>query len=509
MKRKGCIIVSSLILAFASLSAQSGEQNIQDSDSLFNSIEDNFLPESLDADIDSLMSSWHTKYFTKRIESCYNDEYDFYIPDSVYIDRLNRLPHVIPMTYNDDVRKCIDLYTGRRRTLVQYMLGMADFYFPMIEQVLDKNGLPMELKYLTLVESALNPFALSRMGASGLWQFMLPTGRAYGLEINSLVDERRDPQKATEAACKYFKDMYEVYGDWNLVIASYNCGPGNVNKAIRRAGGNKDFWEIYKFLPRETRSYVPLFIAANYVMNYYCDHNICPLQAALPVVTDTIVVDKMLHLQQVSDVLGLNIEQLRALNPQYKRDIIPGHGKPYLLNLPVSEALTFSEKRDSIYNYNFNTFFANINPNNGGNADDKERITHVVGKKETLMSIANKYGVTSSQIKKWNNLSSSRVPTGKKLVIHVDNGGVLLAEKKQASSEKKQVSAVKEEKVVSKVASSEQGSDNFSYYKVKKGDSLYTISKQYPGVTASQIQKANGIAGSNIKPGQTLKIPIV
>ena len=255
------------------------ETRIEEKDTL-SSLESEvgLIPESLDANVDSLLRTWHVQYFSKREDFCHDDDENVYFPDSVYIDRLSRLPSVIALPYNNIVRDCIDLYAERKRNLVRYMLGMADFYFPIIEQVLDEHGLPIELKYLAVVESALNPVALSRVGACGLWQFMLPTGKSYGLEINSLVDERRDPLKATEAACKYFKDMYAIYGDWNLVLASYNCGPGNVNKAIRRSGGKTDFWDIFPYLPKETRSYVPLFIAANYVMNYYCEHNICPMQ---------------------------------------------------------------------------------------------------------------------------------------------------------------------------------------------------------------------------------------
>ncbi len=263
------------------------------------------IPESLDANVDSLLHSWHVQYFSKVDEYCHDDAENVYFPDSVYEERLERLPSVIRLPYNEVVRDCIDL-------------------------------------------CALNPVALSRVGACGLWQFMLPTGKIYGLEINSLLDERRDPEKATEAACKYFEDMYAIYGDWNLVLASYNCGPGNVNKAIRRSGGKTDFWEIFRYLPRETRSYVPLFIAANYIMNYYCDHNICPMQTSLPLATDTVMVNSMLHLQQVSDVLGIDIEQLRALNPQYKRDIIPGNTEPSVLKLPASQTYAFVDKEDSV-----------------------------------------------------------------------------------------------------------------------------------------------------------------
>ena len=309
------------------------------------------IPESLDADVDSLLRSWHVQYFTKRDDYCHDDEENVYFPDSVYADRLSRLPAMIPLPYNNVVRDCIDLYTERRRGLVRYMLGMADYYFPIIEKILDKHGLPLELKYLAVVESALNPVALSRVGACGLWQFMLPTGKQYGLTINSLVDDRRDPVKATEAACEYFKDMYAIYKDWSLVMASYNCGPGNVNKAIKRSGGKTNFWDIFPYLPRETRSYVPLFIAANYVMNYYCDHNLCPLETDIPLATDTIHVHKILHLQQVADVLHVDIAQLRALNPQYKRDIVPGNTTESVLKLPAAQTYAFIDHEDSIYAY--------------------------------------------------------------------------------------------------------------------------------------------------------------
>lgn len=460
------------------------------------------IPESLDSDIDSLLHSWHVQYFTKREDYCHDDEANVYFPDSVYASRLASLPRIIPMPYNNVVRDCIDLYTERRRNLVRYMLGMADYYFPIIEEVLDKHGLPIELKYLAVVESALNPVALSRVGACGLWQFMLPTGKQYGLAINSLVDDRRDPVKATEAACAYFKDMYAIYKDWNLVMASYNCGPGNVNKAIKRSGGKTNFWDIFPYLPKETRSYVPLFIAANYVMNYYCDHNLCPLETNLPLATDTIHVNKMLHLQQVSEVLRVDLEQLRALNPQYKRDIVPGNTGDAVLKLPASDTYAFVDKEDSIYQYRVEEFLPSylvtINGGSTSGVATREQVTHIVLKNENIYTIANRYGVTPQEIKKWNRLSSNRLARGKRLKLYVDNGGVYLSAKN--TQKEKAASASPAQKAEKK--------DGYIAHKVRSGESLYSIASKYPGVSAQTLKQANNLSDSKIIPGQVLKIPV-
>lgn len=521
MRRYTLLFILSAIAfaaSFAQEEAMSTDTTLSAADSLI--IEEvGLIPESLDANIDSLLGSWHVKYFTKRNEYCHDDDENVFFPDSIYIERLKRLPRVIPMTYNNVVRDCIDLYAERKRGLVKYMLGMADFYFPLIEQVLDEHRLPLELKYLAVVESALNPVALSRVGACGLWQFMLPTGKMYGLEINSLVDDRRDPLKATHAACKYFEDMYEIYGDWNLVLASYNCGPGNVNKAIRRAGGKTDFWDIFPYLPRETRSYVPLFIAANYIMNYYCDHNICPVENNLPMATDTVMINNSLHLQQVAEILQLDIEQLRALNPQYKRDIIPGNTGPCVLKLPAAHTYAFVDKEDTVYTHKAEELLANcLEYNPGWNGNDRpatrEKITHVVLRGENLYTIANRYGVTAKDIKKWNGLGSTRVAKGRRLVLYVDNGGVRFASAQKKEAAAKPVSSTLPKNAVAKAstktstqAASGGGGNGMISYKVKSGDSLYSIAKRYPGVTTADLQKANGLKGADIRPGQILKIP--
>ena len=498
-----------------SLQAEEIKSEEKDSISILEN-EIGLIPESLDANVDSLLHSWHVQYFTKQEDYCHDDDANILFPDSVYADRLNRLPSVISLPYNHIVRDCIDLYAERKRDLVRYMLGMADFYFPIIEEVLDQHDLPIELKYLAVVESALNPVALSRVGASGLWQFMLPTGKSYGLEINSLVDERRDPKRATEAACAYFKDMYAIYGDWNLVMAAYNCGPGNVNKAIRRAGGKRDFWAIFPYLPRETRSYVPLFIAASYIMNYYCDHNLCPLQTSLPLATDTVMVNNALHLQQVSEVLQLDLATLRALNPQYRRDIIPGNMRPSVLKLPAAATYTFVGQEDTIYKHRMEEYLANVPTQTGGGQNSqvatREQITHVVLQGENLYTIANRYGVTAKDIRKWNGLGSNRVAKGKRLKLYVDNGGIAFAAAKPkatATQRTASTSATKAAVATKAAASSPTANEKgFIAYTVKSGDSLYSIAKKYPGVSTKDLQQVNGLNGSDIRPGQVLKIPV-
>ncbi len=269
----------------------------------------------------------------------------------VYIDRLKRMPTAIEMPWNSVVQKFIDRYSGRLRRSVSVMLGAQNFYMPIFEQALEVYDLPLELKYLPVIESALKPNAVSRVGATGLWQFMVATGKRYSLKVNSMIDERRDPVKASYAAAHYLSDLYQIFGDWALVIAAYNCGPGNIQKAIQRSGGKKDYWEIYPYLPSETRGYVPAFIAANYIMTYYCEHNISPMVATLPEETDTIMLFQNLHFKQVSDVLGIEMDELRALNPQYRRDVVTGYSEPTDLRLPKEYIEKFIEKQDEIFAY--------------------------------------------------------------------------------------------------------------------------------------------------------------
>ena len=388
------------------------------------------LPKSMTYPVDSLLSDWKAKNYIDLGKDCSTSTVNPQYSDSVYIDRLSRMPTIMEMPYNEIVRKFIDMYTGRLRNQVAFMLSACNFYMPIFEEALDTYGLPLELKYLPIIESALNPSAVSRAGASGLWQFMLNTGKIYGLESNSLVDERRDPIKATWAAARYLKDMYAIYQDWNLVIAAYNCGPGTINKAIRRAGGKTDYWEIYNYLPKETRGYVPAFIAANYVMTYYCKHNFCPFETNIPDATYTIQVNSNLHFEHITDVCGIGMDEVKSLNPQYKKNIIPGDSKPQTLRLPINYISTFIDSQDTIYAHRSAELFKNrrtvsvantrstARSSKGKSSSQGDVTYHRIRNGETLSTIARKYGVTVNQIKSWNGLRSTRINAGKRLKIY-------------------------------------------------------------------------------------------
>ncbi len=309
------------------------------------------VPLALSSDIDSLLSLYHAKAYLQQDASCETSNTNPYYDKEVYVQRLTKMPTVMEMVYNQPVRKMIDQYAERGRRQVALWLGLANFYTPIFEQALESYQLPLELKYLPLIESGLNPKAESQAGAAGLWQFLVSTGKHYGLQVNSLVDERKDPIRSSYAAAQFLRDLYKIFGDWNLVIAAYNCGPDNVNKAIKRAGGNRDYWQIYPYLPAETRGYVPAFIAANYIMTYYCDHNICPMLTDLSMKTDTIVVNRNIHLQQIADVCEVDINLLRTLNPQYRKDLVNGATEPYAIRMPIEVINRFIEREDSVLRY--------------------------------------------------------------------------------------------------------------------------------------------------------------
>lgn len=353
MKKIYLFIVTLLVVSSSSLQAQVVDDDTEitvTNEKGENEIFD--LPEAMTSEIDSLLHLYNTKTYLKRDADCNLPNVNKTYEPDVYKDRLRRLPTIMEMPYNNVVQKFIDRYSNELRNAVGIMLGASNFYMPIFEQALETYSLPLELKYLPVIESGLNPKAVSRVGATGLWQFMLATAKNYGLEINSLLDERCDPIKSSYAAANYLSDLYRIFGDWNLVIAAYNCGPEKLTQAIHRAGGSKDYWKIYPYLPRETRGYVPAFIAANYIMNYYCEHNICPMTTDLPAKTDTILVSRDVHFKQIAQVLNMDEELVRSLNPQYRKDIVIGYTKPSTLRLPVDKINSFIDQEDSVYAYN-------------------------------------------------------------------------------------------------------------------------------------------------------------
>ena len=417
-----------LLAATTVLAATREKNNIL---SLKNSITDDDIvfPESFDTDVYKMMTNWYLQNYTV-LDAEVENKSPGEVNEETYIRRLAAIPSVIEMPYNQIVRKHIERYVYRSRTLIEEMLGMSLYYMPIFEQALEKEGLPLELKYLPIVESALDPNAVSRVGAAGLWQFMVGTGKGLGLEINSLVDERRDPYRSSAMAAKYLKNLYQIYNDWSLAIAAYNCGPGNVNKALHRNGGTGDFWDIYDYLPRETRGYVPAFIAANYAMTYYKQHDISPSLARKPLITDTVSVNRRIHFAQIAQVLNMPIEEIRTFNPQYRADVIPGDNHPYTLVLPSQQIYSFIMSEDSIDNYRDDLYAHREVVEPGGETataeeylsgrtanGDVRTITHKVGRGETVSTIAAKYGMTTSELMALNNMSSERVRRGDNLKV--------------------------------------------------------------------------------------------
>lgn len=436
--------------------------------------------------------------------------------DSLYLARLDSMQSAVPLSFNDIVRTYIEMYTMKRRLQVANMLGMAEYYFPIFEEALDAECMPLELRCLPVIESALNPRALSRAGACGLWQFMYSTGKLYKLEINSFVDERRDPYLSTKAAVRYLNDLYSIYEDWILVIAAYNCGPGNVNKAIRRSGGKKNYWDIYYYLPKETRGYVPAFIAANYVFHYYKEHGIYPIRPMMPVMCDSIMVNDALHFEQIAAKLDISIEELRNLNPQYRADVIPaGFGKTYALRMPYSHVNDFIDRQDSVFACNRSKYFNDSDRTadpknrikvhaNALGSDGRVRLVYTVKSGDVPGGIAMRFNVRLADLKYWNNLNKKMtIRPGQKLVLYVP-------EKKAAHFKNNTTYAGKEDNTAS-APSVETIDGEFVLYTVKKGENLWTIAKKYPGVSNRDIMRWNGLTDNDvksIKPGQKLKIKI-
>lgn len=448
------------------------------------------------------------------------------LPDSVFINRLAGIPSAIELTYNKQVRSYLDLYTKSRRKQVSIMLGLSDYYFPMIESKLDAYGLPLELKYLPIIESALNPVARSRAGAQGMWQFMLGTAKLYKLSVNSFIDERLDPERSTEVACKYLKELYSIFGDWHMVIAAYNCGPGNMKKAIQRAGGKKNYWDVFYYLPAETRGFVPAFIAATYIMNYSQDHGFFAVQPVMPVHSDTVLVRHELHLGQASEVLGVDMAVLQMLNPKYRRKILPAAGGPYALRLPEDKISSFITFQDSILNFKQNVYLAKNNmdkePTRSGKSKPKSKpvepsgddvaLIYKVRSGDNLGYISSWYEVGVNAIKDWNGLASNSLRAGQSLTVYVPKSkaedfreinSLSFAEKQSRIGKENGTGQAEEQTAQIAPAGS---TDQFVLYTVRSGDNLWTIAQKYPGISHEDIMKLNQMTGSKLQTGQVLKI---
>ncbi len=515
------------------------------------------MPEEYTAEVsDSLLNIW---YAHKMVSS--NDEefdmdsvrFESNVPDSVYIERLKKMNSFITLPYNDIVKKYIILYSEKMPEKMAHMLGLCQYYMPIFEQTFNRYNMPEELKAMAVIESAMNPLAVSRVGAKGMWQFMYSTAKMYGLHIDSFVDERLDPVKAADAAAQYLLDSYEIFGDWNLAIASYNCGAGNVNKAIRRSGGKRAFWDIWPYLPRETRGYGPAFVGALYAMTYYKEHGIKPEAVAMPVAVDTFVITKQLHLRQVADLTGAPLDELKNLNPQYRHEIIPGHNREYILRLPYQYTNAFIEHEDSLYKHKVEEYFNPVTIRKIKEGGDGERIIYRVKNGDYLGRIASRHRCTVNQIKRWNNLKSNNIRVGQRLVIYRGGRGPVQTSSSEAKSSSASKSAsgsgaatyiVKKGDTLSGIAikhglsiaelkklnglkgndikigqklkvkgtaasgkAPASSSGDYTIYTVKEGDSFYLIAKNYPGISAQNIMDFNGLSSSKLRPGMKIKIP--
>ena len=543
--------------------------DVPESDST-STAQNSIAPEEYTMEVtDSLLNIWYAHQLA--IDGS-EEEYDMdvvtfasNVPDEVYIERIKKMNSFIQIPYNDIVRNYIIMYSEKMPKSMPHILGLCKHYMPIFEEIFDKYGLPVELKAMAIIESAMNPRAESRVGAKGMWQFMYHTAKIYDLHVDSFVDERMDPVKSCNAAAQYLLDSYNMFGDWNLAIASYNCGAGNVSKAIKRAGGSRKFWDIWPYLPKETRTYVPAFVGALYTLEYYKEHGIKPEAVALPGAVDTLVIKKQLHLQQVCEFTGAPLDELKNLNPQYRHSIIPGHEREYILRLPYQYTSSFIEHEDTLYKHKAEVYFDPVTIKKIQDGGDGVRIIYKVQNGDYLGKIATKHRVSVAKIKKWNNLKNDNIRVGQKLVIYRGGSGPAASQssssttqsKSSSSSSKSSGSSSGQTKIIytvkkgdglGKIAeahgvrlsklkewnnlkndniaigqkltiytnggpkastsnSAATSAKGYSTYTVKSGDSFYSIAKNYPGVSAQNIMDYNGLKSSSLRPGMTLKIP--
>lgn len=479
--------------------------------------------ERITEDLDSLVSSWYVKKAMKEYPvTNLSDTTGKEFSDSVYYERLSRINSIIKLPYNSIIRNNIHVYTVKHRQKFSIILGLSEYYFPMIEDVFDSYGIPSELKNLAIIESALNPGIVNRRsGATGMWQFMISTGRLYGLTINSIIDERRDPVKSTHAAAKYLKDLYNIYNDWILVIAAYNCGPGNVNKAIHRSGNKKDYWQIYYRLPRETRGYIPQYVAAIYGVNYFTEHNIKPLPLNIPILTDTIMVNKDIHLNQISEVMRIPLGELKALNPQYKTGLVPGSSKkPLSLTLPFNHIGNFIDLNDTICNYKPEQYLSRINRTDDPmrstaapvDVKGKTKLFYAVREGDNLGFISGWYRVRLSDLRYWNDIYRNTIRVGQKIVVYVDpSESDYYSKVNEMSFEEKQrmigktVPVNVAKPVTTTIIAGPDG--EYITYTVRNGDTIWNIVKKFDNVSATEVLSLNNITDpGRIQVGQKLKI---
>jgi membrane-bound lytic murein transglycosylase D len=477
--------------------------------------------------LDSMANSWYIRkmFLTGDNQLDLNQVRNIVLSDSLIMNRLEKTETAVKLSYNSIVRDYIETIINRRPVITEIILGLSAFYFPLIEEVFDRNELPLELKYLAIIESALNPRAISRVGAVGLWQFMYGTAKGLNLEVNTLVDERRDVLKSTQAAARYLKQLYDVYKDWHLVIAAYNCGPGNVNKAIDRAGGKTDYWKIYFALPRETREFVPAYIATTYIMNYYREHQLIPKIPAIALHTDTVMVNKYLNLKQLSDFLHIDMEAVRALNPMYRRDIIPGSAeKSYPLRIPVDVMSDFIHQEDTLFRMSRQRQQANFVTKpvteaeyyDIGNIEGKTKISYTVKSGDIPGYIADWFDISVAELRLWNRIHRNMIRAGQKLVIFVPNekadyyrkiNNISFAAKQELAGKKSESPVAADIAVKPVGQKTSLADDQYVYYTVQRGDNFWTIARKFPGVTNTDIMQLNNIADErSLKTGQQLKI---